>query len=140
MLDYLLGNLVYYWSLFEINNWADILAVGAVPSVIFLIAAILIAKIIHMHVNNTSRVVTAVLTKLNKEIKLHNEYLVCKAENENLRQRQVERQIAIANQGTARQTVGTRSMFSVYSDKNLLKEKVERYKTANEELRQRNRE
>jgi hypothetical protein len=133
MLDYLLSNLVDYWNLFEINTWADILAVGTVPSIIFLIVTVLLAKIVHMHVNKNGRVMKAVLTKLNEDIRLHNEYLACKAENERLRQRQVERQVAIANQGVL-------PPGNVYSEKNLLADKIERYKTANEELRQRNRE
>jgi hypothetical protein len=123
MLDYLLGNLVHYWNLFEINNWSDIFAVGAMPSAIFLIAAILIAKIIHMHVNRNRRVVSTVFKKMREEIRLYNEFLAYQAEHEQLQETDKERRDNISN---------------AYTGDNLLRSKIARYKTANDELKQRN--
>ena len=125
MLNYLLSSLVYYWNLFEINSWADIFAVGAVPSLIVLIAAILIAKIVHMHVNRDSIAVKTSLGQMRKDIALYNEFLAYQAEHERLQERDKDRRDNISD---------------AYTGDNLLRSKIARYKAANDELKQRNRE
>jgi len=108
--------------LFEYNNLAELLAIGIIPSAFSLVIIVLLAKIIHMHKNSTSRVVKYVLAKQRKEIELYNDYLYHQNRVEQLK---------------PERSMHNKSTNDTYSNTNILREKVARYKAADDEIKNR---
>ena len=108
--------------LFEYNSLLELMAIGIIPSTFSLVIIALLMKIIHMHKNNTSRVIKFALARQKKEIELYNDYLY--------HQKRVE-QLKTDRLGH------NKDVNDVYSNTNLLREKIARYKAANDEIRSR---
>ena len=108
--------------LFEYNNLAELLAIGIIPSAFSLVIIVLLVKIIHMHKHNTSRVVKQVLAKQRKEIELYNEVLYHQQRFERVKANRLEH---------------NKSTNDAYSNTNILREKVARYKAADDEIKNR---